>query len=158
MAEESLEARIAALELEYRTLTDIEAIRTLRYKYCRSVNRAEWRNLEECFAEDATFEFGPGTRVSGRTAVIEFYENVLSRTMAMTVIHCHNPEIEVRGDKGSGLWEFDNFRIESRGDEASRIGGRYEEEYIKVDGQWKIRSSAVTFHFQQPTEWRAVPG
>ena len=150
------EARIAALEEECRRLNDIEGIRLLRHRYCRCVNKGEWLDLEDCFAEDSMIDFGPGIQVRGRKAVGGFYREQLSRTMALTVIHAHNPEIEVMDDTATGLWEFENFRVERPTNRAFRFGGVYEEEYVRICGEWKIKSSAVRFHFKQPVEWEEM--
>jgi ketosteroid isomerase-like protein len=156
MVERSLEARIKALEEECTRLGDIEAIRRLRYKYCRCVNKGQWSDLDDCFAEDSIIDFGGGIQLKGRKAVGQFYSGHLSSTTAMAIVYTHNPEIEVTGDTARGLWEFDNFRVEASDKKASRTGGAYEEEYVKQDGKWKIKSLTTRFHFKQPGEWEAM--
>jgi len=152
MRDESLEARLKAGEQECTRLTDIEAIRSLRYKYCRCVNKGEWSALDDCFAEDSVINFGGGIELKGRKAGGQFYGGHLRNTTAVSVVYTHNPEIEVTGDTARGLWEFDNFRIEAADKSASRTGGRYEEEYVKEDGRWKIKAITTIFHFRQPGE------
>jgi ketosteroid isomerase-like protein len=152
MRDESLEARLKAVEEECTRLKDIEAIRMLRYKYCRCVNQGQWNDLDDCFANDAVINFGGGLELKGKQAASQFYGGQLRYTTALAVVYTHNPEIEVTGDTARGLWEFDNFRIEAADKSASRTGGAYEEEYVKEDGTWRIKSLTTKFHFRQPGE------
>jgi len=54
---ESLEKRVKFLEKECRRLSDIEAIRRLRYKYWRCIHHSLWDDLMDCYANDAVVDF-----------------------------------------------------------------------------------------------------
>ena len=48
----------------------------------------------------------------------------------------HNPTIDVDGNTATGVWYLDVPCILRKEQKSAWIGGRYEERYIKVGGQW----------------------
>lgn len=129
---EELEARIKALE-------DIEAIKKLKAKYWRCCDKKLWNELEECFTEDAVADYFPNMHFDGRKAIIQFLEGSLSPDTMITSHGGHSPEIEIISDKEArGIWVLNDLVIIQPG-ARMRGYGHYEEEYVKEDGQWKIK-------------------
>jgi hypothetical protein len=140
-----LEARIQALE-------DLEAIKRLKYRYWRCLDLKLWDELAGCFTDDATVDYGGGQyRFRGRTAIMDFLRRSLGvETGARGCHHGHHPEIELSGPTTAhGSWALYNYLFkESRG---IRIAAYYHDDYVKVDGAWKIKHTGYTPLFHE--EW-----
>ena len=66
------------------SLQEIEAIKRLKYKYMRCIDRKEWDELEECFTDDATAAYSGGKySYTGRDAILKF----LSEAMGAPSFH-----------------------------------------------------------------------
>ena len=126
-----LEKRIGILE-------DIEAIKKLRARYWRCVDRKLWDELGECFAEDIVLDFHRREQLQGRKFVVRFIEQSLGS--ATTVNQGHGPDIEITGDTtAKGTWTLDHRVLSSQPDKAGGGWGYYEDEYVKESGKWRIK-------------------
>ena len=61
-----------------------------------------------------------------------------------------NPIIEVDGDTGKGTWYLFQPCTFAEGNRAVWGAARYDEEYVKIDGQWKFQKSEIDFPFLDP--------
>ncbi|MGH7819425.1 MAG: nuclear transport factor 2 family protein [Candidatus Binatia bacterium] len=122
---------------------DYEAIKKLKARYFRFLDTKRWQEFGELFAEDAFFvnpETGQPT-VCGRQAIVERVRTFVKD--AVTVHHGHMPEIELTGQTtATAIWAM--FDLLDDGDRSSTGYGHYEETYVKIDSEWKIRSSQLT--------------
>jgi bile-acid 7alpha-dehydratase len=136
-----LEARIRALE-------DIEAIKRLKHKYFRCIDKGLWDEIGNCFAEDAVADYIPGTPLQGRAAIAKFFTENVAPAYSMCVHQGHNPEIELTSDTAAtGIWELDNFMVTAKTNVGFWIAAFYEDEYVKEKGEWKIKRTKVDFFF-----------
>src|SRR5215470_7157804 len=113
-------------------LMDVEAIKQLKARYFRLLDTKAWPELADVFTEDVLLEVErePGTvRTSreGRDAVIAMLGELLEG--AVSTHHGHTPEIEVDGDRATGIWamsddvEFPNGVPGTTGGPPARIHG-----------------------------------
>ncbi len=127
-------------------LLDFEHVKRLKAEYCRFVDTKQWARLRALFTEDVVFD-GFGSAPSGST-LDTFISGISSRLAdAVTVHHCHMPEIEfIAPGRVRVVWAMMDI-VELFGDRSPReapghrgfIGlGHYEDEYRKIDGEWKI--------------------
>lgn len=127
-------------------LEDLEAIRTLKAEYCHAVDEARTSAVVALFTDDAELDFGAmfGGPHVGRDAIEKFYQRVLSNGLKM--MHAvSTPLIKVTGDNATGRWYLINT-VDRPGDtQPLKITGRYEDEYRRVGGQWKICATRLTF-------------
>ena len=135
MADQSdIERRIGLLE-------DIESIKRLKHRYLHCLDSKLWGELEQCLAKDVKASFmGGAMKYDGRDELMEFYRTALPPTR-ITNHMGHHPQIEITGDgSAKGTWEVKTYLIET-GFNVS-LGGMsvFNEEYVKQDGEWKIRS------------------
>ena len=111
---------------DVQTLLDIEAVKCLKGRYCLLSDAHAWDALRALFTENARFSTSSGEYVDARS----FVEHL--RAVLYDVSHVHvaeMPIIELTGENTArGLWCLSN-----RG-----ALGHYEEEYLRVDGTWKI--------------------
>jgi len=123
-------------------LIDIEAIKRLKARYFRTLDRKDWAAWGQVFSTDAVFEVPEtGTNTTGRDAIVAFVSAALKD--AKTVHHGQMPEIDLTGpDTASGTWAmFDLVEFPPAAD-GTRIGqqgfGHYEEVYVRENEEWCI--------------------
>ena len=130
---------------------DLEAIRRLKGRYFRLLDAQEWENWSDCFTADvvAIYEGAPRpskddpneNRVEGRELLAELCAQLLD---GVTTIHQgFMPEIELTGSTTArAIWAmYDNVRFPTCN---FKGWGHYQDEYVKEDGQWKIKQTHLT--------------
>jgi uncharacterized protein (TIGR02246 family) len=131
-------------------LSDREAIRYLVNRYCQVLWREELDEYPKLYAEDAILRWtNPGrTPVQGRTAL---------REMIGTMVHAHrkprqflhNHTVQLLGPdtaKGQCCTEVRNILDGKEG----YIVCYYEDDYVKIDGEWKFKVREVTIEYFGP--------
>ena len=104
------------------------------------------------FTDDAWIDFSELGIHRGKDAVGKFYKEVVAQDLSYSAHMVSNPIIEVDGDKAEGKWYVFvpcTFRAT---DTPVWLQGKYEEEYVKVEGEWKWRSMTTRFDFISPFE------
>ena len=146
-------ADLSELEKRIRVMEDIEAIKNLKAKYFRCVDKKLWEEMETVLTEDAVADYGMGIELlQGRKAIIEFLKKNLGRDSMISVHQGHNPEIEITSDTTArGVWVLnDRLIIQTI---ATLNGWRYyEDEYAKVNGEWKKKSTKITNILEEWTQ------
>ena len=135
MADQSgIERRIGLLE-------DIESIKKLKHRYLHCLDGKLWGELEQCLDKDVKASFmGGAMKYDGRDELMEFYRTALPPTR-ITNHMGHHPQIEITGDgEATGTWEVKTYLIETEVNLS--LGGMsvFNEEYVKQDRGWKIKS------------------
>ena len=127
-----------------RELTDREAIRDLARRYAHHVWQKEIAAAVDLFAEDGEMDTGQAPPLRGRAALLEAYERMLGDARFQPFVHNH--VIELHGDHATGHCYLD---LRGSQDGRSMIGaGYYDDEYVRVGGEWKFRSRKLTMsHF-----------
>lgn len=123
-------------------LLDLEAIKQLKARYFRAVDRKIWEVLSEVFTRDAVLELPErDVKVQGRDAIVTFVRKSL--VGARSVHHGHTPEIDLlSSDTARGIWAMHDYVEWPVDDNGRRRGlkgyGHYEEDYLREDGEWRI--------------------
>lgn len=137
-------AELADLETQIRVLGDIEAIKKLKAKYWRCIDKKLWDELEDCFVEDAVADYGKKLNFQGRKAIIQFLKDNLGSDSVITVHQGHNPEIEITSDTTArGIWALHDYLV-FQPNITINGWGHYEDEYVKQNGEWKKKSIKET--------------
>ncbi len=142
------------------SLEEIESIKRLKYRYMRCIDRKQWDELEGCFTDDATAAYSGGKySYTGRDAIMKF----LSESMGAPSFHSshrvHHPEIELTSDTtATGVWALEDVVIETKLKFTLRGAAFYFDEYEKVDGSWKIKSTGYERTFEEMQARDDVPG
>ncbi len=84
-------------------LADIEAIRTLKYRYMRAVDLKDWDLLEATLTPDVAASYGERLTFDDRDTLLAWFREHLDGGI-ITVHHLHQPEITVDGDTATGTW------------------------------------------------------
>ena len=146
MTQHELEARIRKIE-------DIEEIKNLQARYCYLIDTLQMDKVPDLFADNFTAEYVPLGTYTTKAKLLKF----LKATDEGTSMMCHQamtPLIEVDGDKATGIWylfgPFTNRTPE--GEVANWIQGRYDNDYVREDGKWKLSHLRFRFNIQSPYE------
>jgi len=140
-----------------KTLDDllaIEAIKQLKARYFLFMDTKRWDEWRELFTDDVRVEGGPPH--DSRDAFVDFVRRGLENVQG------HTPIIEVTSESTArGTWAMSDDLLFPAGHpwagtQPRRCGyGHYEEEYRRVDGDWKIASMRLT----RLAEWdEGLPG
>jgi len=116
---------------------DLEAIKSLKHRYMRCIDRKLWDELRDVFVPDATASYSSGKYAfTGRDAILGFLSS-----------HCvHHPEIELTGPTtAKANWALeDTVHILDAG-LTIRGAALYEDAYVKcADGQWRIQHTGYS--------------
>ena len=148
-----LEKRILALENECRRLSDIESIRQMRYRYWRAIRDVDLDALLALFSKNPCADFGLGQPAEGREAVEKLYKDTVGTWKPQGQYpRGFVPEIEMTSDKtAKGTWMVEAQVLDRERKLVTNVGCLYDEEYVKEDGQWKIRRLKTSFTYNQYT-------
>jgi uncharacterized protein (TIGR02246 family) len=123
---------------------DIEAIKSLKARYFRTMDTKDWRGMRSVFADDVvmdTSEAGGGV-VTGADEFMSFLQEVLRG--AVTVHQGHMPEIDLTSETtATGIWALHDIVIWPNGTRLDGYG-HYHETYEKGAGGWRIKTSTLT--------------
>jgi len=143
MVSEGLEARIKILE-------DIEAIKKLKATYAYFADTGNWQGMVNLYTDEAVVEFVSMGRYEGKSEITGFFRDMLPRALPFMTHMFHNPVIEVKGEKATGEWYFEVPATHAPTNRAVWMVGKYEEEYVKVSGEWKFKKILAEFYFYTP--------
>ena len=132
-------------------LHEIEAIKRLKYRYCRTLDQKLWDELEQCLTEDCRSAYGDGHfSFDGRAAIMTFLRDALGPGTRISSHRVHQPEIEITSPTtATGVWALDDIVIETEAKLTIRGAAFYHDEYVKLDGQWKIKSTGYERTFEE---------
>ena len=132
-------------------LVEIEAIKRLKYAYFRCLDLKRWDDIRELFVEDATCAYSSGAySYEGRDAIVEFFRKAMGRETFLSSHKAHHPEIELTGpDTATGVWALEDTVIDTQWELDIRGAAFYEDEYVNVDGEWKIRDTRYKRVFEE---------
>ncbi len=154
-------AKTGDLEARIRALEDIEAIKQIKYRYLRCLDTKRWDEMAETFTEDATTTYSDGEySFQGVDQIMKFLrESPLGKEGEFIgVHHCHHPEIELTGEtRARGTWALYNYLLHKRSGTGLRLCAYYQDEYVKQDGCWKIKSTGYTRIFEEIWERADTP-
>ena len=127
-----------ALDLEA-----IELIKQLKARYFRFLDTRNIEGLHSVFTEDASARFkGPDYDfdLTGWPALEAFYRKSFSAD-AFGMHNGHHPEIEVMGDRATGIWYLQDIFVQLKHDITVMGSALYEDEYRLEDGTWRIATT-----------------
>ncbi len=123
---------------------EIEEIKKLKAKYFRLMDKKQWDEWADLFAEDVTAVYEgphPDIHYNGKEEMVKITSETLAN--AVTVHHGHMPEIELTSETtANGIWAMFDYVVMPG--ITLKGYGHYEEEYIKIDGKWRIKNLRLT--------------
>lgn len=125
-------------------MDDLEAIKQLKGRYCRTMDTKDWAAMRQVFTDDVVMDTtrSGGGVMTGADDFMAFLEQALGDVV--TVHHCHTPEIELTSPtSATGWWAMEDMLRWPDGSELHGYG-HYQETYTKVDGRWLIARSTLS--------------
>jgi hypothetical protein len=154
----ALEAKVAALSAEAGRLEDANAVRKLQRAFGYYVDKGYWQEASDLFAEDATFETGVDGVYVGKARIHQLlvrqggghegpglpYGQMNHHMQLQPVVH-----VAADGHSAKGRWR--ELALLGQFQQSAAWGdGIYENEYVKEDGVWKIKSVHYYPNFVAP--------
>ena len=132
-------------------LNDLEEICQLKARYVRLVDTKDWESWRECFTEDfeASIEGAPrhskdeplDKALGPRDRLVDGCAQMFD---GVTTLHqIYSPEIKLTSaTTATGVWaQFDHVQFSTCN---FKGWGHYHDDYVKIDGQWKLKKTRVT--------------
>ncbi|HEX7407772.1 MAG TPA: nuclear transport factor 2 family protein [Candidatus Binatia bacterium] len=140
-------------------LQEIEAIKRLKYKYFRCLDTKRWDEMKECFTEDANAAYSSGKySFQGRDQIVQFLIDAMNRPTVLSAHHGHHPEIELTSPTTAvGVWALADVFIDLQAAITVRGAAYYRDDYVKVNGQWKIKTTGYERTFEEVENRGDIP-
>ena len=145
--------------MDLAELIERERIRDVIFRYCEAIDASDWNVVMACFTDDATITHG---NYNGSAATfLGFIQGVLTK-MNKTVHVIGSTRISIDGDHAQMSAVYSSFHsIAGKHEKAGPVktggvdtdwlvAGRYVDDLVKIDGDWKIKNRAAT------TDWTRV--
>lgn len=125
-----------------------DAIRELRYRYCRAVDAQDFDTIESCFLPTATIDFGSAGKLDSRDALLQMMRSYAENHSGIGLHTAHNPIIEFHTDTtASGHWVTQFSSFDPSSNTALKQSGTFIDHYVHTENGWKIAHCAYTILF-----------
>ena len=135
-------------------LLDKKAIEELRYKYWFAILDKDIDALLSVFADDVKLEYGFGIELNSKDEIRSFFQQLLgAESLKAQVPRGANGLIELTSDTtGKGRWLVEAISLNNDAEKASLASVQYFEDYVKIDGDWKLsRMKNDYLYFEEVT-------
>lgn len=131
---------IESLETRVRRLEDADAIRRLKARYFTCCDRKDPQGMRDCFVPGRLhIDYGRIGTFDTRDALVDVFERLGCHPNIVEMHHGVNPDITVLDDTHArGTWGLHYQMIDTNARTLTQLGAYYDDEYRKVDGEWKI--------------------
>jgi len=116
---------------------DRVAIAEIMATYCHAIDLGRWEDFPTLFTEDCRLDFGSVMGVFEGTAGVRRFAETM-QGIGLFMRH-YTTNLIVRGDGERARAESYVLAITGAPGSSSQTTGRYEDEFVKVGGAWKIR-------------------
>ena len=128
-------------------LSDLEAIKRLKYAYCRCIDTANIEELKTLLTEDASVDYRGGSytfQTAGRDKIIEAIRYAFHAD-AVAVHNVNHPEIDFVSDtEATGIWYLKDWFLDLHHKIITDGTALYRDRYVKQGGKWLIEHASYT--------------
>ncbi|MGN7155109.1 nuclear transport factor 2 family protein [Dietzia cercidiphylli] len=135
---------------------DIDAIKSLKYRYLRCVDLRLWDELAETLAPEVSASYGKRLSYTGRDEVVNGLRGQMTDDV-ITEHQAHHPEIEVDGDTATGRWYLQDRVIVPAFDTMIIGSAFYSDTYARQDGRWVITSTGYKRTYEAMLSLKDIP-
>lgn len=150
------------LETRIRRIEDFQEIKNLQAKYSFLIDTSQIDDLVELFASEFVWEVGfeKTAKVSTKSDLFDLLKKA-DKGNSMMIHQPITPYIELDGDNAKGTWYLFGMvtSVTSQGEDAKWVQGKYNNTYIREDGEWKISCLNFRYNFLTPYDegWAKTP-
>jgi uncharacterized protein (TIGR02246 family) len=148
---------VASLEQRLRKVEDQLAIQRVLVEYSARQDAKDYAGYAALFARDGEWVNGQNV-YKGREAILKMLVDLYGTPPAGYVnaesFHISsNPQIDVQGDRATARSRHLLVMRGPNGEPTPMLAGRYEDEFIREDGKWKILRRVDTPVMPTSEEW-----
>ncbi len=149
--------------LAVEDLLEYREIEHLKYRYLRAADTHDWELMGKCLAGDADIWFNEGMYTNkGRENIVDFFQTIIIPSFISSHIALH-PELKLTSPtSATGIWRLQDIvhyteanpnakESDFKGGEEVQGAGYYYDEYIKIGGEWLIKSTGYVRMFEKIT-------
>lgn len=130
---------MADFERRLTRIEDIEAIKQLKACYCDVCDDDHNPSkITTLFVEDGIWEGGDFGTAQGHEAIRQLFQT-FQKLISFSQHMVMNPIIAIEGNRAKGTWYFLGPFTFRKDHEAKWVAVRYEDDYVKVNGEWKYQ-------------------
>jgi SnoaL-like protein len=133
----------------------VEEVKRLKYRYLRTLDLKRWDEFAAVFLPEATGDYG-GLSFGSRDEIVGFMRESLGPQM-ITLHHCHHPEIEVDGDRATGVWYLEDRVIMPEHRLVLEGAAFYEDRYVRTSEGWRIEHTGYRRTYEATMSMDDVP-
>ena len=137
------------------TVWAVEEVKRLKYRYLRTLDLKRWDEFAAVFLPDATGDYG-GLSFGSRDEIVGFMRDSLGPQM-ITLHHCHHPEIEVDGDRATGIWYLEDRVIMPEHRLVLEGAAFYEDRYVRTPEGWRIEHTGYHRTYEATMSMDDIP-
>jgi len=143
---------LAQLEKRVTVCEDVEAIKRLKARYCAVCDdNHNTEKITTLFVEDGIWEGAGLGAHQGHQAIRALFQSFQER-ISFSQHNVMNPIIEVNGDHAHGTWYLLGPFTFRKGNRAVWLAASYEDDYVKVNGEWKFKHLRAIARMTAPYE------
>ena len=127
-------------------LEDVEAIKKLKSRWWFACDLRDLDVMRSCYlADDFLIDFGFLGQYRDMDKFLEMFGALACQPSHVDMHHGMAPEIDITGeDTAVGRWRMRFQKLESEKRMVQLMSGYYEDDYVKVGGEWKMKVSKYT--------------
>lgn len=131
------------------TLEDELALNKLMARYVDAANRRDGEAWSSTWAEDSCWAL-MGTEITGRENILGLWKQVLEG-FEFAILMPSSGHFDIDGDTATGHWYLQEFTRDLQGEALAALS-RYNDSYVKVNGQWLFTRREYNFLYRGPAD------
>lgn len=143
-------------------LLALEDIRLLKHRYIRCMTEGDFDTMAGLLTEDVQAAYSDGLYTfDNRTELLAFLRDSHGRnhTEVLGYWHVTMPEITFQdADHASGIWAMYHFYLHKGELRQEEMFAYYQDDYVRLDGAWKIRRTGYRRVMEQKLDRATLPG
>ena len=137
-------------------LLAVEEIKQLKYRYLRTLDLKRWDDFAAVFVPEVTADYGDGLAFGSRDELVAFMRDSLGQRM-VTLHHCHHPEIDIDGDRATGVWYLEDKVLMPDHRLVLEGAAFYEDRYVRTGEGWRIEHTGYRRTYEATMSMDDVP-
>ena len=152
---------LETLQKAVQHLQDIEAIKTLKHQYIRTMTLGLWDEFDSLVTDDIKSSYSDGKySFKDKKELLDFLKAAHAEgSPIVSTWMVGMPEISFISDSSAvAKWGFEHYSLIKPAELDLSMFAYYDDEYIKVDGQWKICKTGYQRVIEQEASRKDKPG